>query len=103
MSTRVGVAGVLGALAPAGWRGGAEKVVADKYFVALNSGDTQTLGSFSTVKLDKKVERWAVNGTAPETRSPATLPELVKKQQALEAEVAANTKAARSWNNDNYQ
>jgi hypothetical protein len=38
-----------------------------------------------------------VKGATPETRSPASLPELIKKSKDLEAEVAANKKAAGAY------
>ena len=80
--------------------GGAETSVVNQYFTALNANDVNTLSSFANVRLDKKVDAWKVVSVSPETRGPATLPELVAKQQELEAELAQNLKAYRAWGND---
>jgi hypothetical protein len=70
-----------------------EKLVVDKYFRAVNAQDNQTLSSFAVVNFDKKVEAWKINSASPENRTPAPLPELVKKVQQIETDMAANKKA----------
>ena len=79
-----------------------EKGVVDQYFNAVNARDSQTLSSFAAVSFDKKVDRWAIKDTLEEQKSPAPLPALSQKVKDLEAELAANTKAARAYNNDHY-
>lgn len=88
---------VAGTLACAG--AGEERVV-NQYFGAVNAQDNQTLTSFSMTSFNKKVERWKITGRAPENRRPASLPELVQKQKDLEAQAAANKKAAQGFAND---
>jgi hypothetical protein len=82
--------------------GGPESRVIEQYFNALRAGDNTTLTSFAAVAFDKKVDAWKVKGATPETRSPATLPDLAKKQSDLEAELAANKKAAGTYSNEKY-
>jgi len=82
--------------------GGSEKRVVDQYFNALRANDNVTLTSFAMVSFDKKVDNWKVKGASPETRSPAILPELAKKVAELEAELAANKKAAGAYSNEHY-
>src|SRR5688500_12242261 len=80
-----------------------EKSVVDQYFNAVKAGDTQTLSSFAAVSFDKKVDRWDIKNTLDEQKSDAPLPTLVQKVKDLEAELAANTRAARAYNNDTWQ
>ncbi len=80
--------------------GGAEKGVINQYFTALNAGDSNTLTSFAAVTLDAKVDSWKIVGISEETRTPAALPDLVAKQQELEAQLEENKKEARAWGND---
>jgi hypothetical protein len=79
-----------------------EKGVVDQYFNAVNAKDTQTLSSFAAVNFDKKVDRWTIKETMDEQKGPAPLADLVKKVRDLEAEQAANTRAARAYNNEHY-
>ena len=79
-----------------------EKGVVDQYFNAVNAKDSQTLASFAAVTFDKKVDRWAIKETLDEQKGPAPLGDLVKKVRDLEAEQAANTRAARAYNNEHY-
>ena len=79
-----------------------EKGVVDQYFNAVNAKDSQTLSSFAAVSFDQKVDRWAITDTLDEQKSPAPLPALAQKAKDLEGELAANTKAARAYNNDHY-
>jgi hypothetical protein len=82
--------------------GGPETRVINQYFNALRANDNTTLTSFAAVAFDKKVDAWKIKGSSPETRSPATLPELAKKVSDLEAELAANKKAAGAYSLENY-
>ena len=79
---------------------GAETNVVNQYFTALRANDQNTLTSFAMVAFDQKVDDWKVVSVSPGTRTPATLPDLVKKQKELEAELAKNTRDARAWGND---
>ena len=79
-----------------------EKGVVDQYFNAVNAKDSQTLSSFAAVSFDKKVDRWSIKNTLDEQKGDAPLPGLAQKVKDLEAELAANTKAARTYNNDHY-
>jgi hypothetical protein len=79
-----------------------EQRIVDQYFNALKQNDQQTLTSFATVVLDKKVDNWKITGGTPETRSPAVLPDLTRKVGELEAELAATKKAAGTYANDHY-
>jgi hypothetical protein len=88
------------ALAIAACGGGAEKNVVNQYFGALKAGDTGTLTSFAMVQFDKPVQDFSIVTVGPEAKAPAPLPELVKKQKDLEAELAKNTREARAWGND---
>jgi hypothetical protein len=88
------------ALAAAACGGGAETNVVNQYFTALRAGDTNTLTSFAMVQFDKPVEDYKVVSVGPETKSPAPLPDLVKKAAAVEAEQKANEKEYRAWGND---
>jgi hypothetical protein len=80
--------------------GSAEKNVVDQYFGALRANDQGTLTSFAMVAFDQKVDDWKVVSVSPGTKAPATLPDLVKKQKELEADLAKNTRDARAWGND---
>jgi len=88
------------ALAGAACRGGAETNVVNQYFTALRAGDTNTLTSFAMVQFDKPVEDYKVVSIGAETKSPAPLPDLVKKAATVEAEQKANEKEYRTWGND---
>ena len=99
---RAAVAAVLAALGIACQRH-PEKSVVDQYFNAVRAGDTQTLASFAAVSFDQKVERWEIKSTGDEQKSDAPLPTLVQKVKDLEAELAANTRAARAYNNETWQ
>jgi len=77
-----------------------EKNVVNQYFGALRANDQGTLTSFAMVAFDQPVDDWKVVSVGPEARTPATLPDLVKKQKDLEAELAKNTRDARAWGND---
>jgi len=79
-----------------------EQRIVDQYFNALRAKDNQTLTSFAMVGFDQEVARWKITATAPETRSPATLPDLAKRVAELEAELAANKKAAGAYSLENY-
>jgi hypothetical protein len=78
----------------------AEKNVVNQYFGALRANDQGTLTSFAMVDFDQKVDDWKVLSISPGTKTPVTLPDLVKKQKDLEAELANNTREARAWGND---
>ena len=78
----------------------AESNVVNQYFTALRANDTNTLTSFAMVAFEQKVDDWKVVTIGPEARTPATLPDLIKKQKDLEGELAANTREARTWGND---
>jgi hypothetical protein len=78
----------------------AEKNVINQYFTALRANDQGTLTSFAMVAFDQKVDDWKVVRVGPETKTPVTLPELVKKQKELEAQQAANKKDYQAWGND---
>ncbi len=82
------------ALAAAACSGGAEKNVVNQYFTAVRANDTNTLTSFAMVQFDKPIEDWKIVSVGAETRLPAPLPELVKKQKDLEAELAKNKREA---------
>ena len=79
-----------------------EQRIIDQYFNALKQNDQQTLTSFAMVAFDKKVDNWKITGAAPETRSPAVLPDLTRKVGELEAELAANKKAAGAYSLEHY-
>jgi hypothetical protein len=78
----------------------AEKNVVNQYFGALRANDQGTLTSFAMVAFEQKVDDFSVVAISPGTRTPATLPDLVKKQKDLEAEQKANEKEFRAWGND---
>jgi len=77
------------------------KSVVDNYFRAIQAQDNQTLTSFAVVSFDKKVDDWKVVQFHPETRGPATLPELAAKVKQLDTELAANKKAYNAYFLDN--
>jgi hypothetical protein len=78
----------------------AESNVVNQYFTALRANDQGTLTSFAMVAFDQTVDDWKVVSVGPEAKGPATLPDLVKTQKDLEAELAKNTRDARAWGND---
>jgi hypothetical protein len=78
----------------------AESNVVNQYFTALRANDQGTLTSFAMVAFDQKVDDWKVVTIGPEAKATVTLPDLVKKQKDLEAELAKNTRDARAWGND---
>ena len=80
--------------------GGGESGVVNRYFTALNADDTATLSSFAAVRFDKKVDAWKIVSVGPETRGPATLPDLVAKHEELEAALGENLREYRTWGND---
>jgi hypothetical protein len=88
------------ALVAAACAGSAEKNVVNQYFTALKANDTNTLTSFAMVQFGQPVTDWKVVSVGEATRLPAPLPELVKKQKDLEAELAKNQREARTWAND---
>ena len=102
MSMRVAALPLALTIAAFGCSSHPEKGVVDQYFNAVNAKDSQTLSSFAAVSFDKKVDRWAIKDTLDETKSAAPLPALSQKVKDLEAELAANTKNARAYNNDHY-
>ena len=102
MSMRGAALPLVLALSALGCQSHPEKGVVDQYFNAVNAKDSQTLSSFAAVSFDKKVDRWAIKNTLDEQKSDAPLPALAQKVKDLEAELATNTKAARSYNNDHY-
>ena len=79
-----------------------EKAIVDKYFHAVQAKDHQTLTSFAAVAFDKPVEAWKITRAGEEKPSAAALPELMGKVKDLEAQLAANKKAAAAYNLDNY-
>jgi hypothetical protein len=78
----------------------AEKNVINQYFTALRANDQGTLTSFAMVAFDQQVDDWKVVRVGPETKTPVTLPDLVKKEKDLEAQQAANRKDYQAWGND---
>ncbi|HXY41557.1 MAG TPA: hypothetical protein VEQ10_17910 [Vicinamibacteria bacterium] len=80
--------------------GGAEKNVINQYFTALQANDTNTLTSFAMVQFNQPVTDWRITSVGAETKVSAPLPDLVKKQKDLEADLAKNTREARAWGND---
>jgi len=80
--------------------GSAESKVVEQYFTALRANDQNTLTSFATVAFDQKVDDWKITGEGDEVKAPAALPELVKKQKELQAQLDQHTKDARTWAND---
>jgi hypothetical protein len=100
MSMRGAALPLVLALSALGCQSHPEKGVVDQYFNAVNAKDSQTLSSFAAVSFDKKVDRWAIKDTLGEQKSAAPLPALVQKVKDLEAELAENTKAARSYDSE---
>jgi hypothetical protein len=74
-----------------------EQRILDQYFGAVNAGDNQTLTSFAMVPFNQKVQKWVIVSSSPETRTPATLPDLGAKVKKLEGDIAANKKAAGAY------
>ncbi|HYN03278.1 MAG TPA: hypothetical protein VE359_12590 [Vicinamibacteria bacterium] len=77
-----------------------EKNVVNQYFGALRANDQGTLTSFAMVAFDQTVDDFKVVSVSPGTKTPATLPDLVKKAGALEVQQKANEKEYRAWGND---
>jgi hypothetical protein len=77
-----------------------ESMVVSQYFNAPRANDQATLTSFATVAFDQKVDDWKVTKEGQEVRTPAPLPELVKKQKEVQARLDEHTKEARAWAND---
>jgi hypothetical protein len=77
-----------------------EKNVVNQYFGALRANDQGTLTSFAMVAFDQQVEDFKVLAVGPEAKSPATLPDLVKKVAELDTQQKANEREYRSWGND---
>jgi hypothetical protein len=104
MSKRAAALGAVLAVAVLGAAcgSGSEGRVIDQYFNALRANDNVTLTSFAAVAFDKKVDNWKIKGASPETRSPASLPDLAKKVSDLETELAANKKAAGAYSLEHY-
>jgi hypothetical protein len=101
MRERATALGVALGLAVAGLAcSSAEKNVVNQYFTALRANDQGTLTSFAMVAFEQKVDDWKVVTVAPGTRTPATLPDLVKKAADIEAQQKANEKEYRAWGND---
>jgi hypothetical protein len=101
MRERTTALGVALGLAVAGLAcSSAETNVVNQYFTALRANDQNTLTSFAMVAFDQKVDDWKVVTVGPETRTPATLPDLVKTQKDLETQQKANEKEYRAWGND---
>lgn len=78
----------------------AESNVVNQYFTALRANDQGTLTSFAMVAFDQTVDDWKVVSVGPEAKTPAALPDLVKKAAELEAQQKANEKEYRAWGND---
>jgi hypothetical protein len=77
-----------------------EANVVNQYFTAVRANDQGTLTSFAMVAFDQTVDDWKVVSVSPGTKTPATLPDLVKKAAVLEAQQKANEKEYRAWGND---
>jgi hypothetical protein len=77
-----------------------ESRVVDQYFNALQANDTNTLTSFAMVAFKEKVDNWKVVSVGPETRGPAPLPDLVKKQKDVDDEQKKNKRDYQAWGND---
>ena len=77
-----------------------ETNVVNQYFTALRANDQGTLTSFAMVAFDQQVDDFKVVSVGPETKTPATLPDLVKKAAEIEAQQKANEKEYRAWGND---
>jgi hypothetical protein len=80
--------------------GSSESKVVDQYFGALKANDQSTLTSFAMVAFDQKVDDWKITAEGAEVKAPAALPDLVKRQKDLQAELDKNTRDARAWGND---
>ena len=77
--------------------GGGEKKVVDNYFNAVRAKDNQTMSSFAAIDFNEPVTAWKVQSSREEAPVPATLPQLSTRMRELEAEVAANKKAAGAY------
>jgi hypothetical protein len=88
---------ILGLAAAGAACSNAEKIVVDKYFAAVNTGDNQTLSSFAVVGFEQKVDSWKITSAEPETRTAAPLEELVAKAKGIEDALAENKKAYNAY------
>jgi hypothetical protein len=79
---------------------GPENFVIEKYFQAVNAKDNDTLTSFALVAFDKKVDKYEIKKVVGETKDPAPLGELVKKQKAVESQITDNKRAYSAYNLD---
>jgi hypothetical protein len=77
-----------------------ETNVVNQYFGALRANDQGTLTSFAMVAFDQQVDDFKVVSVGPGTKTPATLPDLVKTAAEVEAQQKANEKEFRAWGND---
>jgi chemotaxis protein histidine kinase CheA len=93
----MGLRGVLVLAVAAVACGGSERRIIDQYFNALRAEDSQTLSSFAAVQFDKKVDKWSITQVLPETKAPATLPDLTQKVKDIDKEIADNKKAASAY------
>jgi hypothetical protein len=78
----------------------AESKVVNQYFTALRANDQNTLTSFAMVAFDQKVDDWKIVAEGAPSTTPATLPDLVKKQKDAQAALETHTRDARAWAND---
>lgn len=101
MRNRSVLAGILTVAVLGAACGGPENAIVENYFKSVRSGDTQTLSSFATVPFPGTVQSWKIQGSEPDQKGPATLAPLVKKRADLDAEIAANKKAAQTFMLDN--
>jgi hypothetical protein len=79
---------------------GPENFVIQKYFQAVNAKDNDTLTSFALVGFDKKVDKYEIKRVVGETKEPAPLTELVKKQKEIEAQITQNKREYSAYNLD---
>lgn len=79
-----------------------EQTVVAQYFNAVKAKDNQTLSSFSAVNFDKPVQSWKILATSEETKSPATLPSLIKAVKDAESQVSQNRQDAIRYSNDHF-
>lgn len=79
---------------------GPENFVIEKYFQAVNAKDNDTITSFALVAFDKKVDKYQIKKVVGETKEAAPLPELVKKQKDVEAQVNQNKRDYNAYNLD---
>jgi len=81
---------------------GPEGKVVDNYFNAVKAQDNQTLSSFAAVTFADPVDSWKVLGSHDQPATPATLPQLSARARDLDAQQAANKKAAQTYFNQHY-